>query len=157
MIQRNRLEELIQQGTTIYKLVENEVLEYNIFNNPDLRPAYEIVNNNLIFSRDVIMTKLEDLYETKEDAEEYLEFANIERTEKFPFIPYKEFGKFNNIVFESKAKIKMELAVWINSKEEKTIKLTELNDWSVIYFDKPFTRENYREALRVCKKLFLGV
>lgn len=167
MIQENRLEELIKQNKTIYcvnlddkigfinfidyegKVLEN-ALKIRVKIKPDLSNWYGCEPN---WSDDI---SLNDCYETKEDAEEYLEFANIERMEKFPFIPYKEFIKFTNITFKSKDNVKMELAVWYNSKDEKTIKLTELNDWNVCYFEKPLTQENYHKALRVCKKLFLG-
>lgn len=167
MIQENRLEELIEQGATIYtitldnkvgfinftnyegKILENS-LKFRVKIKPDLSNWYGCESS---WSDAISLSKL---FEIKEEVEEYIEFSNIERIEKFPFIPYKEFIKINNIVFESKTKIKMKLAIWVNSRGEKTIGLTRLDDCAMFYFEKPLTQENYREALRVCKNLFLG-
>lgn len=158
MITITRLKELVNQGAIIYGngFGEIELIPDNdisIYENGNNGYILYVLEPNKKYKNEIFD---EDLFESKEEVEEYLEFANIERTEKFPFVPYKEFIKTANIVFESKTKIKMNLAIWRNSKDEKTIELTRLNDWDTCYFEKPLTQENYHEALRICKNLFLG-
>lgn len=160
MIQKNRLEELIKQGAVIY------CPYYMYYDGVELDNRDYVDNEFLYIFRQVWEKQsgydkfqFKYLFETKEDAEEYLEFANIERIEKFPFVPYREFIKPTNIIFKNKDNVEMELAIWFNSESEidsETIKLTNRNDWNICYFEKPLTQENYHKALRVCRKLFLG-
>lgn len=158
MITITRLEELINQGATIYGngfgkielIPDNDISIYENGNNGYI---LYVLEPNKKYKNEIFD---EDLFESKEEMEEYLEFANIERIEKFPFMPYKEFINPTSITFKSKDNVEMELAVWCNSKDEKTIKLTELNNWNICYFEKPLTQENYHKALRLCRKLFLG-
>lgn len=161
MITKTRLKELVIQRATIYGNGFGEIAlipdnDISIYENGDNGYILYILEPNKKYKNEIFD---EELFESKEEAEEYLEFANIERIEKFPFIPYKEFIKPTNIIFKSKDNVEMELAVWFNSESEidsETIKLTELNDWNICYFEKPLTQENYHEVLRVCRKLFLG-
>lgn len=160
MITINRFLELINQGATIYASGYGEIKlipETNLalYENGDYGYILYVLEPNKKYKNEIFD---EELFETEEDAEDYLEFGNIERTEKFPFVPYTEFIKFNNIIFESKNNASMELARCFNPKGEGdwTIILTNRDDKSICYFEKPLSQENYRRALRVCRKLFLG-
>ena len=71
MIEKQRLEELIEQGATIWVLYENKIYPHkakNIAVN-----GFNCVSMGFDFNH---------LFETKEEAEEYAEFGNITRTEK---------------------------------------------------------------------------
>lgn len=100
-----------------------------------------------------------NIYETKEEAEECLTYGNITRTEKFPYVSWEEFNKVYSFAFESKERIMLEVAIWFNSEsgdDIKTIRITNLNDWNICYFEQPLTRENYHKALDLCVKLWKG-
>lgn len=149
MITKERLEELIKQGATIYKLIENEILEYNIFNNPDLRSAYKVVNNELFFSN-VIMTKLEDLFETKEDAEFAQEFKDIKRMEVLNLPTFEELKKFERFDFKAKDGHRYTIH-FISGSNILVIVGIFKNE----YYGEA-TKENYIEACKIVKNLFIG-
>lgn len=92
---------------------------------------------------------IEDIFETKEDAEEYAEFGNITRTERLELPSWEE---FNSTKF----------SYWFMGKNEKEYHLHNVADEIYIgekfeiVFNKPLTRENYNEARRICVKLFKG-
>ena len=96
---------------------------------------------------------------TIEEAEWYKEFGCIERTERLELLPYEEFIKVSSFTFESKDRTEMEMAIWYCDTENvniKTIKITNLSDWNIRWFELPLTKENYIKACRKCKELFLG-
>lgn len=156
MITKERLEELIEQGSTIYRAYANVSVEECKLNKDyfktDNAYLWKKLKNGAFKSCGY---PLDQLFETKEDAEEYAEFGNITRTEKLKLPSWEDFKKTQIFLFESKEKILMELAIW-ESADNRVIKVTTTNDWNVCFFNKSLTRENYNEARRICVKLFKG-
>ena len=158
-ITKERLEELIEKGATIYSTHDDykEIKLNNDFKVEEVWCLGEcLVSKSLVFS--LFGISLIFLFETKEDAEEYAEFGNITRMERLELPSWEEFNKVSSFAFESKDRIMMEIAIWFNSQNDdiKTIKITNLNDWNICCFEEPLTRENYDEARRLCIKLFKG-
>ena len=138
MITKERLKELIEQKATIYQII---------------REPLKI--EKILLGYDEIGTTSEDLYETKEEAEECLEFGNIVREERLELPSWEEFLKLplwddkNNVEFKT------------NKGNTISIFKTEQNEIIVLkdiktLFEKPLTKENYLEACELCRKLFLG-
>ena len=152
MITKERLEELIEQGATVYEIVYN----YNgdIFCEYDLKNLPTYHKNNLEH-----FLYLHTVFETLEEAEWHKEFGCIERTERLELPTWEEFNEMSSFIFENKDGIMLEMAIWYCDREDlqiKTIKITNHNDWNIRLFEKPLTKENYTLACRKCKELFLG-
>ena len=156
MITKERLEELIEQGATIYS---NEYGEIQLIKENDLS-LYENGKNNYILYALEPNKKYhneifdEDLFETKEDAEEYAEFGNITRIEKLTLPSWEEFANGKVVEFVSN-KLLYELKkcgerIYISYR-------TYIDDsiWEII-FEQLLSKENYDEARRLCVKLFKG-
>lgn len=98
--------------------------------------------------------KLEDLFATKEEAEWQLEFGNITRTEKLELPTWEQFKKnkcFNFVGIDwtfyelhNRRRNKLQLDYSYDNDYYRPEK-----EWKLTY-------ENYLEACRLCKKLFLG-
>ena len=157
MITKERLEELIEKGATIYGVDDRwDIAEVRELDAQQIYYSSSNDNYQYVFDDHSCIEFFEDeLFETKEDAEEYAEFGNVTRTERLKLPSWEDFKKTQIFLFESKEKILMELAVW-ESIENRVIKVTTTNDWNVCFFNKPLTRENYNEARRLCVKLFKG-
>lgn len=170
MIEKERLKELIEQGATIYavtlddevgfinfidyegKILEN-VLKFRVKTKPDLSNWYGCEAN---WSDDI---SLNMLFETKEEAEFSLEFQNIPRTETLNlplfnnlperlYIPFVRFNKEENIWLAYVLDIDSdEIAILFKDIDERVYDCI---------FQKPVTKENYLEACKMAKKLFLG-
>ena len=157
MITKERLEELIEQGATIYRAYADICVEEF-----KLNKDYKVSTAHLWKKMKHSAFKgcgypLDQLFETHIDAEEYAEFGNVTRTERLELPSWEEFNKVSTFEFKRKDGIYMEIAIWSNcSDDTKTIKITHLNDWNICFFSKPLTRENYNEARRLCVKLFKG-
>lgn len=153
MITKERLEELIEQGATIYVVNNKVVFEEKLnkhYTHDILKDCicwWGIPRKRWFFT---------DLFETKEDAEEYAEFGNITRTERLELPTWasieKDFDKFTNgsYVLAERDEFLLELKI---SKPliSQIIIYTEDDDynWNL-------SRENYNEARRLCVKLFKG-
>ena len=154
MITKERLEELIEKNCTVY--MANRYTE-GIFLD---KSNFEVTDKELVFKYKIYAVLLEDLFETKEDAEEYAEFGNITRTERLPYFP-----KYENIEYERGYFIRK---FHIKDNYDGFGKLMVIKDFVILvqcsslgvlheeYFNKPATRENYNEARRLCIKLFKG-
>ena len=163
MIKKKRLEELFEQGATIYSL---DTKLYGCVKYLELKCASQKPTYNVLDEVRLTITdngwwhwfSLKDLYESKEDVEEILEFGNITRTERLELPSWEEFNKVSTFAFKRKDGTDMEIAIWHNCPDDdcKTIKITRSYDWSACCFEKPLTRENYNEARRLCVKLFKG-
>lgn len=158
MISKERLEELIEQGATIYELYMNKnIIEIQLKN------GWFVMQDGLYEAK---LGKhpfrswwISNLYETKEDAEFVREFGCIERTERLKLPTWEEFNEMSSFIFENKDGINLEMAIWCCDREDlqiKTIKITNLNDWNIRLFEQPLTKENYTLACRKAKELFLG-
>ena len=161
MISNERLEELIEQGATIYS---NEYGEIQLIKENDLS-LYENGQNNYILYvlepnkkyHNEIFDK--DLFETEEDAKWFAEFGCIERTERLELPTWEEINKcslytlyFNNpelylyrVYFNRDAK-----TISIEEQSEEYLEcFTQIEEWKL-------TKENYILACRKAKELFLG-
>ena len=100
MISEQRLQELIEQGATVYSKHRSYLLKNEEKNKLDFwyRRIAEIKDNKLhyiyedsdYYEDSDILIKLEDLFETKEEAEWALEFGNITRTETLNLPSFNE-------------------------------------------------------------------
>ena len=142
MITKERLEELIEQDKVFYWVFNKEI---RMLCNLSV-PTYWKKNWELYGK---------DCFETKEDAEEYAEFGNITRTEKLELPMWKdiekEFDKLKNDSYVLAETNEFSLELEISKFAMSQIMLYTLTDnynWNL-------TRENYNEARRLCKELFL--
>lgn len=159
MIEKERLEELAKKEAIIYK-IEKEILIAGYSSTLKIIP----IKLDKDFLNIKMYDVLNDLFETKEEAEWVLEFGNITREEKLSLpkwekIKYDDIGYFiykfhikNNYNFFGK------LMLWkMNNGTGKIVVEEMVQGWQEkIYFEKPLTKENYIEACRLCKQLFLG-
>ena len=146
MITKERLEELIKQKAIIY-----HKLCYGVEPIKAIDYDYEWYGLN-------------DIFETKEEAELYLEFGDIQKIERLSLPSFEEFCREKSFNFSYYSKF--------NCFNYCKIKLVEENiEIEIIYnittftpdyvkgenvFKKECNMENYIEACRLAKKLFLG-
>lgn len=159
MIEKSRLEELIKQGATIYTILK----ETFIAGASDLVKLKEIkldeffsVSNNALMFPDLLYIKIEDLYETKKQAEWALKYQRIPRTEYLDLPTWEEFDKNNKtICFIAKDWQCYELGFAFGDTEticlDKVVLGVNTNQktWKA-------TEENYIKACNVALKLFKG-
>ena len=153
MITKKRLNELIEKGAEIWHLCgRKDIMKTNA---RDIPTHYRLNNfkNWELYK--------EYYFETKEDVEFSLEFQNITRTETLNLptweeIEYDKIGRFiysfhikNNYKFFGK------LTIWKNIQLITIEGLVQGCQYE-LYFDEPLTKENYLEACKIAKKLFLG-
>ena len=163
-ITKERLEELIKEGATIYRAYA----DVNVYEVKLSKTLYETDNAHLWkklnngFSVKRCGYPLDCLFETEEEAEWYVEFGSITRTETLSLPTWEE---FNN-----KYKSKYSPVIGFNGKNtqcfyEMFFKKDDSKEGCVLIYDcdckeyvysNRLTQENYLEACRVCKKLFLG-
>ena len=152
MISKERLEELIEQGATIYS---NEYGEIQLKKENDLS-LYENGQNNYILYTLEPNKKYhneifdEDLFETEEEAKWFAEFGCIERTERLELPTWEMFDEKKFVWFVDKSQnqcclyyLNVANKIFINVSGE----VIEIGD---------FTKENYTLACRKAKELFLG-
>lgn len=161
MIDKKRLEELIEQGATIYS---NEYGEIQLKKENNLI-LYENGQNNYILYALKPNKKYhneifdEDLFETEEEAKWFAEFGCIERTEKLELPTWEEFSKWDKSIKFCNNSTKYSMYVFVKNKNTKNCRIIIYadngeQDWLV--FEQPLTQENYTLACRKCKELFLG-
>lgn len=159
MITRERLEELIKNNGTVYCVLDN-VYKITL----DERYFY-ILGNYLQWS--TVLNKLmprrtphiDNIYETKEDAEFVKEFKDIKHTETldlplFDYLPETFDISFSRFDKEMDCWIIYELYIEFNEICILFRDVTE--EASDCIFREPLTKENYLEACKMVKKLFLG-
>lgn len=169
-ITKERLEELIEKGATIYGIDDRwDIAEVRELSANQL--YYSSSNDNYQYMFDdcgVIEFFEDELFETKEDAEEYAEFGNITRTERLELPSWEQIKllpKYTKYYFYGKDNALCGLC--ISPKDSLTRfdgSTEELESWCGIDVDDnceiehfaPLTRENYNEARRICVKLFKG-
>lgn len=93
MISRERLEELIYKCATVY--MARAYIE-GIYLMPD---NFEVNDKELVFKYKIYAVPIEDLFETKEEAEWHKEFGCIERTERLELPTWEE---IENIIDKKK-------------------------------------------------------
>lgn len=151
MISKERLEDLINQGATIYwicgKQIEAKPLKHKyhkFFINDD-----ELCEYNEQLGIGMWQQKLSKLFETKEDAEWDKEFKRIPRTDYLDLPTWEEFIEMEEICFFQK------------NHKQTIIRVLGTKYLGVEtnferYFTGDLTKENYTLACRKCKELFLG-
>lgn len=168
MITKERLEELIKQGATVYSKYRSYWLKNEEENKLDFswKRIAEIKDNKLHYIYEDsdyyddfdCLIKLEDLFETKEEVEEYLEFDTTQKTEILLMCDWsvakdKKCGYCadfwvdgsNYSMLISGDTIYIQEEYYSNEKWNKDI-----------LFKESLNRENYDKARRLCMKLFLG-
>lgn len=148
MITKERLLELIEQGATIYFVCNGNVDEKEGIYKDDF-----ILNESYVsiyWSTRSHQVDYENLFETKEEAEWHREFGHIKRTEKLELPTWEEFDEIKFVWFVDKMQnqcclyyLNVANKIFINVSGE----VVEIGE---------FTKENYTEACRKCKKLFIG-
>lgn len=165
MITKERLEELIEQVSKVYCLDFNHIYSFDFeeyegkiesatkcYPNDRLQIRWKkapIGGIGAQWSEDIY---LQDLFETKEEAEWELEFGNITRTEILKVPTWEEFRKLGSFEFYG---YHQRRTILFYDIVDDMIKLDNGNgDWYL--FMKNHNKENYIEACKLCKKLFLG-
>lgn len=159
MITKERLKELIQQRATVYAngigeielIPENDIEIYENGNDSYILYAFE---PNRKYKNEIFA---EELFKTKEEAEEYLTYGNITRTEKFPYVSWeelnKDFQEFKNGTYTIvECKYIFSLNIKVNKPAISQILLiTEYENYNWNY-----SKENWFKALDLCVKLWKG-
>lgn len=105
----------------------------------------------------------ENIYETEEEASEYLKYGDVTRTEKFPYVSWEEFCKFDKTIKFFNKEIKYSMYVFVKNKNTNNCRIIiyaddytkfRAQDW--IVFDQPLTQENYHKALDLAVRLWKG-
>lgn len=168
MITEKRLNELIKQEGTIYFYSK----DYGIIEEFNLKGC-ELYNDfdniQLVYENEPY--DLENLYETKAEAEFVAKYKNIERTETLD-LPTWEEAEIDELVKSGKSKNgcwnlikgftdkkKYEMFEFSLSSDDDNQFYLSVNNEDSSYKDlfyKPLTYENYLEACELCKKLFEG-
>lgn len=154
MITKERLQELIEQGATIYEVKFNKIKAIELKYRVEAGYKWQYIK---VYSNTSMMGNnhyLINLFETKEQAEWHKEFGNITRTEKLWLPPYEEVMcdlKGKRGVYTVAENDDFFLEVFIDNEHPKLSQI-----WVLGLFDMPLTKENYILACRKCKELFLG-
>lgn len=166
MITKERLEELIEQGATIWhweygKLRERELnksYHINIFMNKEW-----LCKSYCDFDDDVRITHIApffEVFETKGEAEWHKEFSCIERTERLELPTWEEDVR-KDILFSASGGIryifmkKIKTGYSIEKENPYIIRIQKIGEHDN-FIDYEYTKENYTLACRKCKELFLG-
>lgn len=151
-ISKERLEELIKQGTTVYSLDKQVKYPIPIF----LKDGENVVvNDNELVNSVRVIDKIENLYETQKEAEWHLKY-HATRTEELNLPIWKEFITYNEnigVSFVGEDWVVYELSNDIDIYHKPRILLTADGE----YFEEwKSTEENYEKACNVALKLFIG-
>lgn len=154
MISKERLEELIKKGATIYtKYSEKYKLDENDFISIKCGKDFLKCFDNIEFIYDI--DYLENLYETKEQAEWHLKY-HATRIEELDLPMWEEFKNYNeniSVSFVGEDWAVYELSNDIDIYHKPRILLTADGE----YFEEwKSTEENYEKACDLCLKLFKG-
>lgn len=159
-ITKSRLKELIDEGATVYLLKKNEIESIRLTDNHYIEGPLLILDIDPIlpfYENEYFLT---DLYEHKADAEWDLEFKNVEK--RIKFVRPMLFRKVSEYIFKvnEEARTSLNHNIYVNYgfilnvSDDFTLRLSCKGE---IIFEKPFNEENYTEACRLIKKLFMGV
>lgn len=148
---KETLQKKIESGDTVWALKYGKIIPVRInFTNTQHGVNYEIVwgNSPDVDGSEIYKTKY--IFATKEEAEWQLEFGNITRTEKLELPTWEQMQE--NIDWG----IDCANRDWylLKSRGHSIIRIEDWNSNGI--YEKPLTYENYLEACRLCKKLFLG-
>lgn len=151
MISKERLRELLEERAIIYR-VNDCVCELHL-NEDDFAVTDKQLVFNYKFHKDLFF---EDLFETEDEAREYLKYGNVVRTEKLELPMWKDVeeaiekaGNGTYIVAKNKD---FSLSVEVNTPVVSVISLftaTEYYNWN-------YNKENYYTALDFAIRLWKG-
>ena len=155
MITKERLKKLIEECATIYTFCYYQTRKDIVSIDTSIYKKKEIIGN--LFYCGIHIVGIENIFETKEDAEFSLEFQNITRTETLNLPTWEELNKKVDTIpnmFWQIAKCS-EFILFLQT--DKTLNNTQIilrgNDDT---YNWGLTKENYLEACKIAKKLFLG-
>ena len=148
---KETLQKKIESGDTVWTLRYGKIIPVKInFTNTEYGVNYEFVwgNSPDVDGSEIYETKY--LFATREEAEWQLEFGNITRTEKLELPTWEKMQEIER--FDFKGKDGHRYTMYFISGF-RTLAITGIirNE----YYGEA-TYENYLEACRICKKLFLG-
>ena len=153
MIKPDRLKELIEQEATIWYANITCITEKILDNTYKVDSAYlwKKIKSGAVKSCGY---PLENLFETKEEAEWYLEFGNITREEKLSLPSWEELEKDLDKRNGDFWIVDNNYFTFIYDKRDfssqlKLRTIDENYDWNA-------TKENYIDACKLCRSLFLG-
>lgn len=154
MISKERLEELIEQEATIYdpdtmwKSI-GEIKLNKKMKIKDGRLDGDLGDLGLKGAMCSCFVPLEDLVESKEEAEWIIEFGCIERTERLVLPTWEEFKNDGEFSFLDKQGFEWNLY----SPDDET-RISLVGGYN--HFEYEYSKENYTLACRKAKELFLG-
>ena len=150
MIKKERLQELIKQGATIYSVCFGVVYEEKLMSNnfvgvtDDEISLMQRYNGN----EQCFVDYIRCLFETKEDAEWHKEFGHIERTERLDLPTWEEWQKDDAFDFLDKDGFIWEIYI------DGYNRIIMANGWEHFTFEN--NKEGYLLTCRKAKELFLG-
>lgn len=162
MITKERLKELIKEKATIYVITHEPFIagasSFIGIKEEKLSKESNIGKDNTLYWKDMGIAELEYLYETKEDAEEYLKYGNITKTEELVMADWNDVknttygfcGSFDDGTISYTLSIK-DGYIYVDMLDYYYLEHT-VN----CLFRKEFNRENYNEARDLFVKLFKG-
>jgi len=158
VIEKKRLEELIEQGATVY---ESDFFGVNAIN---IKKGDYVEQNGTLHTKEFAGAYdyfyNEKLFETKEEAEWHKEFGCIERTERLELPTWEELFKQDRFLdcYTQEFAIVNNLSVMGVALfgVDFTNKIIEVSIGSDKLFVEELTKENYTLACRKAKELFLG-
>ena len=152
MITRERLEELIENNGTVYCVLDKVykiTLDKRYFCIIGDYLQWSTVLNKLMPRR---TPNIDDIYETKEDAEFVKEFKNITRTETLNLPTWEELKIIDEIkIYAENGK------QYLVQADEYDISVYASDGYDFILYKRlKRTKENYIKACTIARKLFLG-
>ena len=163
MISKERLEELIEQGATIYEVKYNNINPVSLTNK--IRCIY-YKNGVIAFEprpdeKYLHHKYFKNLFETEEEAVWQKEFGCIEMSIKLDLPKWEDIEKDNNFHYIRNYQINKNFSFFIEIyKFANVIKIS--GNYGILKTDKKFdemwdlTKESYLLACRKAKELFLG-
>ena len=152
MIEKQRLEELIKQCATIYDVCWYNVYEEKLGSNHFIGIADDeisLMQRYNGYERELI-DHAKNLFETKEEAEWFAEFGDVERIENLKLLPYEEICNGCDYDFVFSTPNHCRVTMFIGGNEIFIYKgISSCWSWEL-------TKENYTLACRKAKELFLG-
>ena len=149
MISKERLEELIEQGATIWTINKSG----NI--NPVKTNKTCEIQRQYLMKEGQIYSYIEQTFETEEEAKWFAEFGCIERTERLELPTWEEFKnkKTKHVCFMGKDTFCF-FELYEDKQKNRLILIDHDCDYE--YFNEELTKENYTTACGLCKEFFLG-
>ena len=166
---KQEVEEKIKNNESVW-YISKKYIDYESIEEIKLNENYVIetkglynflIRNDDLEEPDRYISELEYIFNSKAQAQHYLDNGNVTRTEKLPYVTWEEFNKnTNGIEFkDSKGnKYRFHLVkVNIDNKiSHNFITLYDKNGSTTVDIEWKATEENFYKAYDVARKLFLG-